>query len=181
MDHTNPYDLHQNHSNHSIPYHLVKRGSQTTCNRKHNYHDNFTLCKGSAMYPRVVISSLAKWLENLLFTILTLPQVYGLEITTCCYKGLLQELVMLCYSSVMTRVSTSSAKVSSWLEPLLHLVDQIMSYIFLHTAEQDSQPVAALISKQAVPYWTRGSTCCPGVSTPKTQSLADLSMTNHIS
>jgi hypothetical protein len=33
---------------------------------------------------------------------------------------------------------------------------------------------------QAVSYRTRGGTCCPGVSTPMTQSLANLSMTNHI-
>jgi hypothetical protein len=43
----------------------------------------------SAQYPREVISSLAKQLENLLFAILTLPLVFGLEITTCHYKGLL--------------------------------------------------------------------------------------------
>jgi hypothetical protein len=35
-------------------------------------------------------------------------------------------------------------------------------------------------SKQVVPYWTRGGTCCPRVSTPKTRSLADSSMTIHI-
>jgi hypothetical protein len=45
--------------------------------------------KVSALYPRVVISLLAKGLENFLFAILTLPLVYGLEITTCYYKGLL--------------------------------------------------------------------------------------------
>jgi hypothetical protein len=89
MDHTNPYDLHQNRSNHSIPYHLVKIGSQTACNRKHDYHDSCILCNGSVLYPRVVISSLAKRLEKLLFAILTHPLVYGLEITTCRYKGLL--------------------------------------------------------------------------------------------
>jgi hypothetical protein len=59
-------------------------------------------------------------------------------------------------------------------------VDQITSYIFPHTTEQDSQPTTSLISNQVVPYWTRGGTCCPRVSTPKTQSLADSSMTNHI-
>jgi hypothetical protein len=47
-----------------------------------------------------------------------------------------------------------------------------------HSTEHDTQPIAYLISKQAVPYWTRGGTCCPGVSTPMTQSLADPSMTN---
>jgi hypothetical protein len=79
------------------------------------------------------------------------------------------------------RVPTSNAKVSSWLRPLLHLVDQVRFYIFPHTTEQDSQAIAALISKHVVPYWTRGGTCCPKVSTPKIRSLADLSMTNHIS
>jgi hypothetical protein len=43
--------------NHTIPFHLIKRESQTACNRKLGYHDNCTLCKGSAMYPRIVISS----------------------------------------------------------------------------------------------------------------------------
>jgi hypothetical protein len=69
--------------------------------------------KVSALYPRVVISSLAERLENLLFVIPTLPLVYGLEITTCHYKGLLQDLVMLCYGFPMTRVPACSAKVSS--------------------------------------------------------------------
>jgi hypothetical protein len=46
---------------------------------------------------------------------------------------------------------------------------------------QDIFTRAFLISQQAVPYRTRGGTCCPGMSTPNIQSLADLSMTNHIS
>jgi hypothetical protein len=37
-----------------------------------------------------------------------------------------------------------------------------------------------VLHKQAIPYWTRGGTCYPGVSTPKIRSLADSSMTNHI-
>jgi hypothetical protein len=86
---------------------------------------------------------------------------------------------MLCYSSPMTRVPTSSAKVSSLLEPLLHLVDQNMSCVFPHTSEQDSQPTTSLISMQAIPYQTCCITCCPGVSTPKTRSLVDSSMTIH--
>jgi hypothetical protein len=59
---------------------------------------------------------------------------------------------MLCYDSPVTRVPASSAKVSSWLEPLLHLVNQNTSYVFLHTSEQDSQPTTSLISEQAIPY-----------------------------
>jgi hypothetical protein len=48
-----------------------------------------------------------------------------------------------------------------------------------HSSEQGTLPTASLISKQVVPYQTCGDTCCPGVSTPKTRSLADSSMTNH--
>jgi hypothetical protein len=36
-----------------------------------------------------------------------------------------------------------------------------------HSTKQDIQPIAFLISKQVIPYWTRGGTCCPGGSTPK--------------
>jgi hypothetical protein len=50
-----------------------------------------------------------------------------------------------------------------------------------HSIEHDTQPIAYLISKQAVPYRTRGGTCCPGVSTPKIRFLANSSMTSHIS
>jgi hypothetical protein len=87
---------------------------------------------------------------------------------------------MLCYSFPWPQVPACSAKVSSWLEPLLHLVDQITFYAFSYTSEQDSQPIAPLISKQAAPYWTCGGTCYHGVSTPKTQSFIDMSMTIHI-
>jgi hypothetical protein len=54
-----------------------------------------------------------------------------------------------------------------------------MFYVFPHTTEQDSQPITSLISKQAIPYQICGGTYCPGVSTSKTRSLADLSMTIH--
>jgi hypothetical protein len=54
-----------------------------------------------------------------------------------------------------------------------------------HSTEQDKQPIAFLISRQAVPYQTRGDTCCPRVSTPKIRSLVDSSTTcpdgiNHL-
>jgi hypothetical protein len=87
---------------------------------------------------------------------------------------------MFCYGFPWPRVPACSAKVSSWLEPLWHLVDQITSCVFPHTSEQDSQPTASLISKQAVPYQTWDDTCCPGVPTPMMRSLADSSITNHI-
>jgi hypothetical protein len=49
-----------------------------------------------------------------------------------------------------------------------------------HSIEYDTQPILFLISKQFIPYRTRGGTCCPGVSTPKIQSLVDSNMTSHI-
>jgi hypothetical protein len=49
-----------------------------------------------------------------------------------------------------------------------------------HSTEHDTPAIAYLISKQAIPNRTRGGICCPGVSTPKIRSLADSSMTNHI-
>jgi hypothetical protein len=54
------------------------------------------------------------------------------------------------------------------------------NYANSHSSEQGTLPTTSLISKQAIPYWTHGGTYCPGVSTPMTWSLADLSMTNHI-
>jgi hypothetical protein len=87
---------------------------------------------------------------------------------------------MICYGFPWPRVPTNGAKVSSWIKPLLHLVDRITSCVFSHTTKQDSQPTTSLISKQAIPDRTHGDTHCPRVSTPKTRSLVDSSMTNHI-
>jgi hypothetical protein len=52
-------------------------------------------------------------------------------------------------------------------------------YASPHSTEHDMIPTAFLISKQVVPYWTRGGTCCSEVSTPKIRSIADLSTTCH--
>jgi hypothetical protein len=35
-----------------------------------------------------------------------------------------------------------------------------------HLTKHDTQPIAHLIHKQVIPYWTCGGTCHPGVSTP---------------
>jgi hypothetical protein len=59
IDHTTPHKLNQNNTI-PIPNQLILRGSKTTCNSKHDCHDSCTICKGSALYPQVVISSLAK-------------------------------------------------------------------------------------------------------------------------
>jgi hypothetical protein len=49
-----------------------------------------------------------------------------------------------------------------------------------YSSERFTLPTVPLISRQAVPYWTHGVTYCPGVSTPQTRSLVDLSLTIHI-
>jgi hypothetical protein len=56
----------------------------------------------------------------------------------------------------------------------------VSNYTDSHSSEHGTLPTKPLISKQAVPYWTHGDSCCPGVSTPKIWSLATLSMTIHI-
>jgi hypothetical protein len=48
----------------------------------------------------------------------------------------------------------------------------------LHSTKSDTLPKVFLIIKQVVPYQTLGVTCCPGGSTPKNKSLAELSKTN---
>jgi hypothetical protein len=48
-----------------------------------------------------------------------------------------------------------------------------------HSFEQGTLPTTSLISEQVVPFRTRADICCPRVSTPKTRSLANSSMTNH--
>jgi hypothetical protein len=93
------------------------------------------------------------------------------------------------YFAMVSRVDTwyhglaCSAKVSwgryTYHDPSCTRWAWVKSQANPHSSEQDTQPVVFLISKQAAPYWTRGGTCCPGVSTPKIRSLADLSITCH--
>jgi hypothetical protein len=83
-------------------------------------------------------------------------------------------------------VPASSAKVSPTNVPSCTMwfrqftkTDHIV-WCHPHSTEHDTHPIVFLISKQVVPYRTRGGTCCPGVLTPKIRYLANLSMTNHI-
>jgi hypothetical protein len=48
-----------------------------------------------------------------------------------------------------------------------------------YPSEQGTLLTSFLISRQAVAYQTCGDTYCPGVSTPKTRSLVDLSNLPH--
>jgi hypothetical protein len=114
---------------------------------------------------------------------ITLPWVYGPDITTCCYKGLLQNYIMLCYSFLNKRSSLVVLRFPAQTSPLA-LCGYVTKYDHKvwcspHSTEHDTPPIAYLISKQTVPYRTRGGTCCPGVPTPKIRSLVDSSMTNH--
>jgi hypothetical protein len=69
--------------------------------------------------------------------------------------------------------------VCSTTAPLAPCEPRQVTTLISHSSEQGTLPTASLISKQVVPYQTRIGTCCPGVSTPKTRSLADSSMTNY--
>jgi hypothetical protein len=66
------------------------------------------------------------------------------------------------------------------MTPLAPCEPMRVSMPIFHSFEQGTLPTASLISKQVILYRTRGDTCCPGVSTPRIQSLVDSSMTNHI-
>jgi hypothetical protein len=65
------------------------------------------------------------------------------------------------------------------MAPLALCEPRRVTMSIFHSSEQGTLPTISLISKQVIPYRTRGGTYCPGVSTHKTRSLADLSMTNH--
>jgi hypothetical protein len=87
-------------------------------------------------------------------------------------------------------VPTCSAKVSRtnvpsctmWFRRFTKYVTKYDHKVWCHprSTEHDTQPILFLISKQSVPYRTCGGTCCSGGSTPKIWSLADSSMTIHI-
>jgi hypothetical protein len=146
--------------------------------------------KVSALYPRVVISSLAKWLEKPYFC----HSYTSFGVWPRDHYMLLQRFTTgVCHA--LLRFLNKRPRLQCWGFP--HTVAPFAPMWFRqfpqnvtktdhkgrshpHTTEHNTQPIAYLISKQAVSYRTRGGTCCPGVSTPMTQSLADLSMTNHI-
>jgi hypothetical protein len=98
---------------------------------------------------------------------------------------------MSCFATVSRQtVPASSAKVSCTKRHLLHHVVQAVHKVCHKDRSQSMVPsplnrarhtaYSIPISKQVVPYLTRGGTCCLGVSTRKILPLADSSMTNHI-
>jgi hypothetical protein len=103
----------------------------------------------SALYPWVVISSLAKQLEKPPF----------------------------CHSYTVFSVWPRDHYMS--LQRLCTMWAWANDHATSHSSEQGTIPTSSLISNQAILYRTCGGTCCLGVSTTKTRSLANLSKTNH--
>jgi hypothetical protein len=63
--------------------------------------------------------------------------------------------------------------------PLAPCEPRRVSTPIFYSSEKGTLLTASLISKQSIPYRTRGGTYFSVVSTPKTRSLVDSSMTNH--
>jgi hypothetical protein len=101
----------------------------------------------------------------------------SLHVVTKVYYG---SYAKLCQGSTQY---PSNAKVSwgsrSTMTPLALCEPERVTTPISHSSEHGTLPTTSLIIKQVVPYRTRGSTCCPRVSTPKNRSLADSSMTNN--
>jgi hypothetical protein len=135
----------------------------------------------STLYPRVVISLLAKWLEKSPFyhsytSFGVWPRDHYMSLqrfTMCRMPGLAKvvwgTIAMLRIPGVVCGTTT----------PLAPCEPRRVSMPISQSSEQGRLPTTSLISKQAISYRTHGDTYCPGVSTFKTQSLVDLSMTNH--
>jgi hypothetical protein len=69
--------------------------------------------------------------------------------------------------------------VRSTMTPLAPCETRRVTTPIFHSSDQDTLPTTSLISKQVIPYQTHGATYCPEVSTPKTRSLTNSSMTKH--
>jgi hypothetical protein len=127
--------------------------------------------KVSALYSRVVISSLRRRLEKLLFAILyTSFGVWPRD-----HYMPLQRFTM-GHMLGLAKVSRGSTR---YHDPSWTMWARANDHATSHSSEQDTLPTTSLINKQAIPYQTRGGTCCPGLSTLKTRSLANSFKTNH--
>jgi hypothetical protein len=130
------------------------------------------------MYPWVVISLLAKWLEK--------PHFYHSYTSFSVWRRdhymSLQRFTTGVCPALLRFPAHSGPFCTMWFRQFTQNVTQTdhIDRRHTHSTEHDTQPITYLISKQTVPYQTRDVTCCPGVSTPMTRSLTDSSMTNHI-
>jgi hypothetical protein len=122
------------------------------------------ITKVSALHPWVVISSLAKRLEKPPFC----HSYTSFGVWPRDHYMLLQRFTIgVCHA--LLRFPDKRPRCTMWFRQFTQNV----------TKTDHKEPIAYLISKQVIPYGTRGGTYCPRVSTPMTRSLADLSMTNH--
>jgi hypothetical protein len=137
------------------------------------------------MYPRVVISSLAKRLEKSpfyhsysSFGVWLRDHYMSLQrCTTGVCLALLwfpEQTVPACSAKVSCTNVPSYTMWFMWFTSIVTEYDAIP-----HSTKQNAQPIAFLISRQVIPYQTSGDTCCPRVSTAKIRSLADSSTTCH--
>jgi hypothetical protein len=82
-----------------------------------------------------------------------------------------------------TKVShTNVPSYTMWFRQFIKYITKTNHKVWCHphSIEHDTPPIAYLISKQVISYRTCGGICCPRMSTRKIQSLANSSMTNHI-
>jgi hypothetical protein len=137
--------------------------------------------KVSVLYPRVVISSLAKRLEKP-------PFCHSLHFTWCMAQKSLHVVTKVYYGSYAKLCQGSMqyhsiAKVfrgsHGTTAPLAPCEPGRVTTPIFYSSKEGTLPTGSLIIKQAIRYWTRGGTCCPRVSTPMTRSSVDSSMTNH--
>jgi hypothetical protein len=112
------------------------------------------------------------------------PFCHSLHVLWCMTQRSLHAITKVYYMSMSYFAMVSpirpacSAKVSP-IGPSCTMWAWVNHHAISHSSEQDTQPIVFLISKQVALYRTRGGTCCPRVSTPKIQSLADSSTTCH--
>jgi hypothetical protein len=137
--------------------------------------------KVSTSYPWVVISSLAKRLEKPHFyhsytSFGVWPRDHYMSLQRFIMGRMLDLAEVLCGTIAMLRFPEV---VRGTMTPFAPCEPRWVITLISHSSEQGTLLIASLISKQAVLYQTCGDTCCPEVSTPKTWSLADSSMTNH--
>jgi hypothetical protein len=148
------------------------------------------IAKVSTLYPWVVISSLAKWLWKPPFchsytSFGVWPRDHYMLLQSCT-TGVCHALLRFPDKrsplAVQRFPAQSGPSCTMWFRQFTKNVTKTdhQARSHPHSTGHDTQSTTYLISKQAIPYWTRGGTCYPMVSTPKIWSLADSSMTNHI-
>jgi hypothetical protein len=137
--------------------------------------------KVSTMYPRLVISSLAKRLKKPPFchsytSFGVWPRDHYIPLQRFTMGRMLGLAKVVRGTIAMLRFP---GVVRGTTAPLAPCEPTRVTTLISHSSKQATLPTASLISKQAIPYQTRGDTCYPMVSTPKTRSLVDSSMTNY--